>query len=264
MNETDKFATLIRPIQATRLSQVAADQIVDLIEAGHFKVGDMLPNERTLVQQLGVSRASVREALRELEQQGWIEVRAGKGSFVTNSLPPSNLLPGLKAWFDAHRDEIVELINVRETLETYAASLSAINCSPADTDKMRELLVEMTNRANQNDLARVTNLDREFHCQIFALSGNQFLHMLGESLVTTVFGPRHSLLRLYPDVHKSITEHQAIVEAIAARDPDAAEAAVRLHMSGVRQVLQRMRNDASQHEKGDTPSPRRSTTPRRP
>lgn len=238
MDTGSDLTALIRPVRSIRLSQVAADQIIDLIESGHFKVGDKLPNERALVEQLGVSRASVREALREIEQQGWIEVRAGKGSFVISCVPPNDILPGLEAWFRAHGEEVNEVIDVREVLEVQAATLAAERCTSSGADRLRDLIAKMHDGLEQRDLVGITYLDREFHRQIFAMSENQFLSMLGESIVTALFGPRHSILRINPRVSEAIVEHVGIADAIASRDPARAQVAIRLHMAGVRRMLQ--------------------------
>jgi DNA-binding FadR family transcriptional regulator len=97
---------LLRRVKKVRISDTVVDQIVVLIEEGKLKVGDQLPSERELVIQLDVGRASVREALRILEAQGVIEVKPGKGIYITGDVTRLSGVEGIKRWFREHADEI--------------------------------------------------------------------------------------------------------------------------------------------------------------
>jgi GntR family transcriptional repressor for pyruvate dehydrogenase complex len=237
MLSNDGVKTRLQPIRSMRLSEIAVDQITALIEEGRLAVGDQLPCERELMQQLGVSRSSVREALRVLESQGLIEVRPGKGAFVVRTVSQGDVLPGLLAWFDEHRDEVLDVIEVREMLESHAGNLAAQRASPEMVARLQDIVAEMRSYLEQGALLEVTNADRKFHRLLYEASGNQFLGMLGDSIVATLFGPRHTILRIPGRAEQSVAEHEAIVEGIAAGDPDRTCEAIRRHVSGVREAL---------------------------
>jgi DNA-binding FadR family transcriptional regulator len=226
----------LQPIRTLRLSQVAVDQITGLIEDGSFNINDSLPSERQLIQQLGVSRASVREALRILEAQKLIQVRPGKGAIVV-SKPSSDVVLALQAWFAEHYDEVLDVVDVRDVLESHAAYLAAQNSSAEIILQLRATLDEMLHCIARDDLVQVTNVDREFHRLLCEASGNRFLRMLGDSIVASLYGPRYSILRLPERAHQSVREHEEILKAIAAGNGARARKAVHQHMRSVREAL---------------------------
>lgn len=226
----------LQPIRSMRLSQVAVDQITLLIEDGRLGINDPLPSERQLIQQLGVSRASVREALRILEAQGLIRVRPGKGAIVI-SKGSYEVVPVLQAWLAEHYDEVLDVVEVRDLLESQAAYLAARNSSDEIIRELREALDEMLRSIERNDQVQVTNVDREFHRLLYQASGNGFLKMLGDGIVASLYGPRYSILRIPQRAEQSVREHEEILEAITEGDGDRARAAVQKHMASVREAL---------------------------
>jgi GntR family transcriptional repressor for pyruvate dehydrogenase complex len=113
---------LFRRVQKDRVSDKVVEQILELIEEGKLRVGDQLPGERDLMDQLDVARASVREALRILEFQGIIEVQPGRGAFVTSEvINETGTDDGVRRWFREHSSEMLEILEVREALEARAA-----------------------------------------------------------------------------------------------------------------------------------------------
>lgn len=228
---------LIKPIRPIRLSKIAVEQITGLIEEGRLKIGDQLPSERDLIEQLGIGRSSVREALRILESQGLIKVQPGKGAFVVETVPQNELVPALQAWFEEHREEILEVMEVREQIERLAASRAAERVTPEMVERLREIIAKMRDRIAEGALIETTQCDRDFHRLIYEFSGNSFLGVLGDFLVVSTTGPRTSVLRLPGRAQTSVAEHEAIIEAIAARDADAAREAVSYHNASVREAL---------------------------
>lgn len=235
--------SLIQPIRGMRLSQIAVEQITALIEEGRLAVGDQLPGERELMLQLGISRASVREALRLLELQGLIDVRPGRGAFVVHSGSQRDFLPALMAWFKEHGEEVLEVLEVREALESQAVSLAARSASAKTVARLRQAVDRMAGCIERGELLDVTHADREFHRLLYEASGNRFLSLLGDSIVATLFGPRHSLLRIPGRVQRSLAEHEAIVEAISARSPEQGTEAVHRHMESVREALRSIQSE---------------------
>ena len=227
----------LRPIKAVRLSDFAVEQITALIEGKQFSVGDKLPGERALMQQLGIGRASVREALRQLESQGLVTVRPGKGTFVANSISPSELIPALTEWFEEHDQEWLEVLEVREELECQAVFLAARHAPSEMFEELTDVVDRMASFVEKDELMWAAQTDREFHRLLYNASGNSFLRLLGDSIIVTMFGSRYSLIRVPGYALQSIHEHRAIVNAIRNRDPVQAENAVREHVRNVRNTL---------------------------
>lgn len=240
-HDAEYTAPLIQPIRSMRLCQIAADQITDLIETGRLSPGDQLPSERDLVEQLQISRASIREALRLLERQGLIDVRPGKGAFVINSVSHTEFLPSLMAWFEEHGNEVLEVIAVREALGGLAVSLAVQSASSQTIARLRQAVERMAGCVERGELVDATHADREFHRLLYEASGNQFLSLLGDSIVETLFGPRHSILRIPGRAQQSLIEHEAIVDAISERSVERGVEAVHQHTASVREALRSIR-----------------------
>src|SRR5438128_5858138 len=116
-------------IKRTQRSEEVRLQIEGAIRSGDFAPGERLPSERELVETFGVSRVSVREAIRSLEALGLVRVYQGRGAFVSDRR--SGLGEPLARWLDLHRHEVLELLAVRGALDGYAAQLAAEHFDPA-------------------------------------------------------------------------------------------------------------------------------------
>jgi GntR family transcriptional repressor for pyruvate dehydrogenase complex len=232
---------LLHRVKKVRISETVVDQILDLIEDGRLKVGDQLPGERDLVNQLQVGRASVREALRILEAQGVIEVLPGKGTFVVGETAfegDENIVQ----WFKQHVNEEYDFLEVRDALDRKAASLAAERASDSEIASMAELLHEAQACLESGDLNRMVSLDKQFHCSIAEASGNDMLCHLLTSVHEAMVNPRRSLIRLKGRGAVSQKEHAAILEAIRQRNPEAAERAVSAHNGSVREAIESLTN----------------------
>lgn len=227
---------LLHRVKKVRISETVVDQILDLIDDGRLKVGDQLPGERDLVNQLQVGRASVREALRILEAQGVIEVLPGKGTFVVGETAFEGD-EGIVQWFKHHVNEEMDFLEVRDALDRKAASLAAQRASDDDIAVMENLLKEAQNSLEKDDIDRMVSLDKQFHCSIAEASGNEMLFHLLTSVHEAMVNPRRSLLRVKGRGTVSQREHRAILEAIKQRDSEAAEHEVSVHNNSVREAI---------------------------
>lgn len=225
------------PLRSKRLSELAVDQITGLIEEGHLKIGDKLPSEKELTVQLGISRASAREALRILESQGLVEVLPGKGAFVIDSPPKTDVTYELQVWFAKHREEVFDVLAVRELLEGYAAYEAAKTLTPELIEALRSSIEEMERCVEEGSLVEVTNADRKFHRLLYEASGNRLLKLLGDGIVGAIFGPKYSLLRIPGQAQKSIIDHKRILECLVAGDPEKAMEATRQHVDSTRKGI---------------------------
>lgn len=229
-----KRDSLLHRVKKVRISDSVVDQIIGLIEAGQLNVGDQLPGERELVSQLQVGRASVREALRILEAQGVVEVRPGRGTFVTSDVETLSGSDSVKAWFDDHVDEIRSIIELREALERKAAYLAATRAAESLLRELTDTLDEADRCLSQEHLDKLVLLDQRFHSLLGRASGNDLLAELVDGVADVLSSPRRSILRLEGRAEASAREHRAILNAIVAGDAEAAEEAVISHINSVR------------------------------
>jgi GntR family transcriptional regulator, transcriptional repressor for pyruvate dehydrogenase complex len=210
-------------------------RIKEMIVAGQLRPGDRLPPEKELSEELGLSRNSLREAVKALELIRVLDVRRGDGTYVT-SLSPSLLLDAMSFIVDVHQDaSVLELLEVRRILEPAAAALAAPRVTPEDIAHLRELLGRVDESTPVDDLVAQ---DIVFHRTVSALSGNAYLTRLLDTLSGSTLRARvWRGLTEEGALARTLTEHRAIVDALEAGDPALVEAQLLVHVSGVARWL---------------------------
>ncbi|GAA1865922.1 FadR/GntR family transcriptional regulator [Asanoa iriomotensis] len=217
------------------LTDEAIDKIKEMIVSGALGPGDRLPKEADLAERLGLSRNSLREAVKALSIIKVLDVRQGDGTYVT-SLSPDLLLESLSFVVDFHRDDtVLQFLEVRRILEPAATALASRRMNDDDIAKLQRVLDELGPAPSVEAL--VAN-DLEFHRAIAAGSGNAALC----SLIDGLSGPttRARIWRGLTQegaVDKTREQHQAIVDAIAGREPELARSWATVHIAGVEEWL---------------------------
>jgi GntR family transcriptional repressor for pyruvate dehydrogenase complex len=217
------------------LTDDAINKIKQMIVSGELRPGDRLPREPDLAERLGLSRNSLREAVRALSLIHVLDVRQGDGTYVT-TLEPSLLLDAMAFVVDFHRDDtVLQFFEVRRILEPAAAAMAASAMSGEDIGSLRKLLDELGPAPTVEEL--VAN-DIEFHRRIAAGSGNQVLC----SLIEGLSGPTQRAriwrgLTQEDAVARTLDEHRLICDAIASRQAEIARARATVHVAGVEQWL---------------------------
>ena len=219
---------MLKRITKTRLSQVAVEQIREMIISQELEPGSKLPSERQLTQALGISRASVREALRILEIMGLIEVKPGSGIFV-KELTGDVFLP-LSSWLPTHKETLHDHFETRQVIEPRAAAFAAERASPEIIRSMKDALADFSKKAEQNDLVGLILSDIEFHRLIAQATGNKTLTLLMQTIARFLPEGWKASLRIPSRVAKTIVEHRAILEAIERGEPDTASQAMSQHL----------------------------------
>jgi GntR family transcriptional regulator, transcriptional repressor for pyruvate dehydrogenase complex len=219
------------------LTDEAILKIKEMILAGDLKPGDRLPPEKELGEALGLSRSSLREAVKALEIIRVLDVRRGDGTYVT-SLSPSLLLDALSFVVDVHQDDsVLELFEVRRILEPAAAVLATPRMTGADIAHLRELLAQVDGVPSVDEL--VAN-DIVFHRYICERSGNAYLTRMLDALSSSTLRARvWRGLTQEGSVQRTLTEHRAIVDALEVGDTDLVAAQMTVHVSGVAAWLRR-------------------------
>jgi len=210
-----------------RLYQDLAKRLIGEIAAGKYPAGSRLPAERELAQLYDVSRPTVREAVIALEVQGLVEVRVGSGAYVLRT-PDKGDIPGFNL-------TAFELSEARLLIEGEAAALAATQASEEDLKEIARLVEEI---ARENQQAHGTDrADREFHLAIARATQNGALYNAIESLWDLrANSPESALLHAKArsaNIKPVVEEHTAVLAALRNRDPIAARAAMRTHLSAV-------------------------------
>ncbi len=212
------------------------EQIISLIVKGELKNGDKLPSERQLSEMLQSSRASIREAFRTLEILGILEVRHGGGTYVTDFhiAPFINTISPL---FLKDVDIMGDMMDFRIFIESEAVRAAAGFCSPATLDRMSAALTDMAS----DDVIVAERADLDFHMSIFSATGNGVFMLAGECLSYILYTSIHTnRIKLVDDreiTGRWLEEHQRILKAVKAQQPEEAAAALRSHLEGVRRYV---------------------------
>ncbi|WP_447001902.1 FadR/GntR family transcriptional regulator [Saccharothrix isguenensis] len=213
----------------------AIEKIKGMIVSGELGPGDKLPREADLAERLGLSRNSLREAVKALSLIRVLDVRQGDGTYVT-SLQPALLLDALGFIVDFHQDaSVLHFLEVRRILEPAATATAAISMPDEDVRALRATLESLPEDAGVEEL--VAN-DLEFHRRIAEGSANPVL----SSLLEGISGPtaRARIWRGLTEedaVRRTREQHLAILLAIEARQPDLARSWATVHIAGVEMWL---------------------------
>jgi len=221
------------------LTDEAILRIKEMIVSGGLRPGERLPREPDLAEQLGLSRSSLREAVRALSLINILDVRQGDGTYVT-SLEPELLLDALTFVVDFHQDaSVMEFLGVRRILEPAAAAMAALTITPNILQELQKIVDASVPESTPEDLL---TLDIAFHRVIGTASKNAVLASLLEGLSAPTNRARIWRGRTEAGSQaRTVREHQAIVDAIATGEPDLAHAAMLVHVAGVEQWLRRAR-----------------------
>ena len=218
-------------------------RIRDLIAAGDLLPGDRLPPEGELAALVGVSRNSLREAVRALIQANVLDVRRGDGTYVT-SLEPKLLLSGLSFVMDLMQDRtVLELFEVRRLLEPAATGLAASRISDGAIEGLCRSLEAMRASTTAEELIAQ---DVEFHRAVVEASGNQTLVSLLEALFT-----RTARARIWRGIWDrgalewTYAQHAVIVDALAQRDVVLATSAATVHVAASEQWIRHLLEEGS-------------------
>jgi GntR family transcriptional repressor for pyruvate dehydrogenase complex len=227
---------MLTPIRHQTSASQAVQQIRQLIRERSLKPGDRIPSVRDLATSLGVSTATILEAVQILSTLRLVDVRQGRGIFVAplagTTDDPAYWLP----WLEAHRDDVLALLEVREVLETKAAALAADAVMSrgasvsARLEALRHTVGAMEAAAQKGDLGRLEQADLQFHSLVAELAGNPYLTYLSGS-VNHIFADRRAVMALSGRAAQSSQQHRQIIEAICAGDSKRAADAMSRHLA---------------------------------
>ncbi|MET4002055.1 GntR family transcriptional repressor for pyruvate dehydrogenase complex [Arthrobacter sp. UYCu511] len=213
----------------------AITKIKDMIISGELCAGDRLPPEKELSEKLGLSRSSLREAVKALEIIRVLDVRRGDGTYVT-SLEPKLLTEAMTFIVDLHQDEsILDIFEVRRILEPAAAAIAATRITP---EQIASLRATMETIDDATSVEALVEHDLIFHQLITSAADNSYLASVLDALSSSTVRARiWRGLTQEKAVDRTLAEHTAIIEALERGDADLAKSLLTVHISAVEHWL---------------------------
>jgi GntR family transcriptional repressor for pyruvate dehydrogenase complex len=222
------------------LSDALIDRVVDLIRSEGLGPGDRLPAARDLAKRFAVATPTIREALRQLQATGAIDIRHGSGMYVNAALDRIVIAnPNLPA-LDV--DQLVELIDARLVIEPHLAGLAARRSGPASTAVLRRALDTAERHLADGNDARLHEANMAFHRAVATASGHRILHEVLDSLLSVHAGEQREILLIFDDRSRDHDEHRAVLAAIEAGSEELACDLMRRHLEDVAAAVARRRS----------------------
>jgi DNA-binding FadR family transcriptional regulator len=236
--------TAVNPIQRRKLYQDVVERLMLRIQSGEIRPGDHLPPERELMDVYGVGRPAVREALQALERSGIVEISHGERAKVVVPTARDLILQiasGTRHLLQSQPDMLDHLKEARLFLEIGTARMAAQKAGPEDIEALRTRIEEQ--RAALTQMERFLACDMAFHREIARVSGNPIFPAVIEAVFQWAGDYYQPLVRAPGAEQLTLQEHTRLVDAIAAHDPDAAEAAVRAHVTRSNELYRRIEQE---------------------
>ncbi len=225
---------LFKPVKKIRVYEEIVGKVKDMIEKGRLKSGDQLPGERELAEVFNVSRSSVREALRSLESQGFLESRQGEGTYIASKSVESLVNP-LASFISTEKDSQMELFEMRRVIEPQLAFLAAERATQDDISLMEQALELQEEAIARGETG--TDVDKTFHYIMAKATKNKFLLRMTDSVMDLLSESRDKYLQVEGRSEKSIARHRQVLEAIKAGDGKRAAKLMRAHLEDIEEGL---------------------------
>lgn len=222
------------------------EQIKQLILSGELAPGDKLPSTKELSEQFGVGRSTTREALSALKAMGLIDIRQGGNCTVKSPpLQAQALLPDLQVLLN-HKESILELLEVRKSLEVSGVAIAALKRDEQDLFDLKQILAEMSQHMGNEDIGERT--DMNFHAVLARSTHNSIMVKLFETISSQLEVVIRETRRVEIYSNQAVSEqfykeHQAIFEAIQNQEPELAQARMKEHLLHVESILLRYLTD---------------------
>ena len=221
---------MLKAVKRTRIPEEIVSQILRLFREGALKPGDRLPPERELAQQLNVSRASVREAMRLMDMQGLVIIRPGSGTFITEDTVEV-IVQAFSTLLSGPTNAASDIFEMRLILEPQVVSLAAERASDADVRRMEEILLQQ--EADISDGGTGVEFDSEFHFAIAQATKNSALIAVTQAMSDLLSQSRDSTLLSSERSNQSLQSHWRILETIKKRQSKSAEEAMHRHIADI-------------------------------
>jgi GntR family transcriptional repressor for pyruvate dehydrogenase complex len=229
-----------------RISDRVSELLIKIIADEKFKAGDKFYSENGLAAKLGVSRSSIREAMRSLEVTGWVSVKQGKGVFIASLVDQSS--ESFMEWIKDNRDSLLEHFEVRLMLDPKAAFYAAKKASESEIAELKDICAEFKIKVDANDIEALIGIDERFHFTVAKSTKNKTLSVLMRTMAKSLPIGWITSLHVPGRISKTVVEHWAIVDAIATHDEKRAEKAMLEHLE---KALKEILDLAKRSKNGD-------------
>ncbi|GMQ62981.1 FadR/GntR family transcriptional regulator [Vallitalea maricola] len=224
---------IFSPVKNKKIYEYVIEQIQKMILDGTLKEGDRLPAERELTELLGVSRTSVREAIRALEVIGLVESRQGEGNFISANASITLLEP-LSVKFMLSKGNTKEILELRRLLELETAFLAAKKATEKDIQELQILITKLSTTDNEDLCAKI---DKEFHYKISEIADNSLIINILLSvqylMEASIIDAREMILKNPEQKDLLVKQHENIYNSIKSHNPEEAQNAMREHLAFV-------------------------------
>lgn len=240
-----------------KLSDEVFKRLVEMIGSGGLKQGDKLPSERELMDDFGVGRPSVREAMQSLEKMGLITIRHGDRARVAKPSAERVIeqidIP-VRLFLSATTENLEDLKEARLVLERSLVRIAAQKATPEDIERLKQCLARQKTAAVDNDSAAFIQADMDMHESIAAISGNRIFEAVIHSMLGWCSTFHESIIHWEGREQFTIEEHEKIIELIADHDPEGAITALTDHLNRTRKFYSRKNLHQNGEVKPTTPT----------
>ncbi|MDU1540630.1 MAG: FadR/GntR family transcriptional regulator [Paeniclostridium sordellii] len=223
-----------------KIYQQVINQIQDMILSGKLKKGDKLMSERELSEKMGVSRTSIREAIRVLETMGIIESRQGEGNFICNNIE-SSLIQPLSMMFILNNGSYEDILELRNMIELEAVKLAAIRGTEEEFEELKMISQNLTNNDENCDKE---GIDKMIHYKIACMSKNfliKSLYKISLNLLEDfIVNSRQKIVNYYNEEEILNNQHKKICDAIIAREPENAYKYMKEHLDLIKITMDKI------------------------
>lgn len=218
----------MKEIKRISVTTQVIDSIRESIMNGTYPIGTKLPAEIQLCKMLSVSRSTVREAMRSLQAEGYVELISGKGAFVRDN--QSHDYDAIRSWFIESAPTLKDTTDVREALETVQVRMAVSRATDEEVAQLETIHQNFIAQNAQANVAALAALDEEFHTQICRMSHNPLLLKINELLAMELKRYRLMSISVKTSSENTIREHELIITALKERDSQKAAAYMLAHL----------------------------------
>lgn len=209
----------MKPIEKISVTDMAVENLKELILSGEMKVGDKLPTEKEICNMLNISRSTVREAFRVLQAMGFVEMRRGRGAFVAKVTEddPNNIIN----WFVEHEVQFTDFMEVRMGIEPLGVKLAIQRATPQEVKELEEIHANFEKAMDEQDLVGLLTTDEAFHKHIMMATHNKLLISINQKVLDVFAEYRSKSFAVKETFKNALEPHRKILEAIKNRDIEA-------------------------------------------